>query len=380
MIKNAKLASTASLTLLTEAKSPMPQWNQFAKANAKWLVGFPEDEPIYRLPRAAIEALSIGNPLAIGTRRKAFLKDFADSETEFTSFCEEHGAVGVWFGQLVRYDPLTPPAQPAVLAASFGNKIPWLNSEGARVVTEEAEEARRRLLGVPGWLLTEPSFLKAVSDLKQIWKDLPAGERPVFPLSRSVPIPRRLPGSVQGSSERGAFQSQYEEFLDRWGLTQMATWDLPHPQGPLMPSPVTADSAAYPRHGIHIVLPVHYPVQANDELIRKILEYQRQVARKLEIDPSFAGLPHSGSYGRMFEIIHLEGAIRSRVRPGNSLHGHGLAMENAFSKSLHISVASVKKHRLAISACRKGRRASVRWLRPVDPKPRGRRKARRSAR
>jgi hypothetical protein len=368
--KSAKTEAPASPTMSLETPALKFDWKSFANAHSAWLAAFTQDEPIYRLPKAAISGLLVGNQ-----GKKGFLEEYVDSETAFTTFCDASQAVGVWLGQPVQYPPLTPPLPLSAVPAEFADRFPWLKSKAARVATQTADEARHRLLGVPGWLLTEPSFLAAVSELKQCWKELPDDQRP-FSLARPVRMMEQIPDSVPASTLQAAFFSQYERFLDRWGLLQMATWDLPQPQGPLLPSPVAADSPAYPRHGIHIVLPIHYPVQENDDLIREILKFQRAAARELNIDESFAGLPHCGSYGRMFEIIHLERSIRSRIRPGNSLHGHGAAMEHAIASSLHVTVAAVKKHRLAISACLRGKRSSVHGLRLPKPKRERRRRGR----
>ncbi len=92
----------------------------------------------------------------------------------------------------------------------------------------------------------------------------------------------------------------------------MATWDLPEPQGPLIPALMKPDSPAMPHHGLHIVLPTHYPLTSNDLLLAEIRRQQQQIAAETNLDAGIAGLPHFDAYGRLFEVYHLETIIRTR--------------------------------------------------------------------
>jgi hypothetical protein len=228
---------------------------------------------------------------------------------------------------------------------------------------QRAKDATLRLKGYAGWLLTEPVFLSECGRLAEQWRALPAEQRPSLPLVRAVPFPDVPPGAGPAAPAVADFADQIRKFLDRWGLIRMTTWELPDPQGPLLPNPLPPGSPALPLHGVHLVLPLHYPLQGDDELLRQVLEMQRQSARTLGLDDSLAGLPHYKANAAMFDVIHLERVIRARCRPP---YPRGLVsrIEEAVAAELGSSLARVRKLRKAISACRQGRRASMQWLRP----------------
>jgi len=213
-------------------------------------------------------------------------------------------------------------------------------------------------------LITEPAFLHDRDELASRWRALPAAERP-YPIARSVQLPTLPLGARQAQPTVAKFQQDLNAFLDLWGLIRMVTWDLPEPQGPLLPAPFAADSPAMPKHGLHLVLPIHYPLTGTDDLLKQIRQQQVELARELGLDTSMAGLPHYEAYGQMLEVHLMELTIRSRYgkprRPGLVT-----VMEAAMAETLNRSVDQVQKLRKAISACRAGKRSSVRWLRTRD--------------
>jgi hypothetical protein len=171
------------------------------------------------------------------------------------------------------------------------------------------------------------------------------------------------PGSPSHlESDADAFHTDLEAFLDRWGLMKMATWDLPVPQGPLLPNPLPPGSSAQPAHGISLFLPLHYPLQSSEDLIRQVREFQAQAARRLGLDDSLAGLPHHEAYAGIFKVVHLERSIRSRF-PGKPPWGLVGWIDNAAIKAFRREVDWVQKARKTATACRNGKRAEVAWLR-----------------
>ncbi len=228
----------------------------------------------------------------------------------------------------------------------------------SRQLAREAEDAALRLKGYVGWLLTEPAFLDQTRLLAERWRALPEEHRPLFPLNRAVQLPSdllwtgRIPEAI-------TFEEDVRTFLDHLGLTQLATWELPEPQGPLLPTRLSPDVPAQPRHGLHLVLPLHYPLQGDDDLMRQVLDLQRRFAREQGLDDSLAGLPHFKAYAGMFDVLHLERTIRSRVGADPPPRGFVGRMEEAIAVTLGISLEKVRKSRKAITACRKGRRAVV---------------------
>src|SRR5262249_30217995 len=164
--------------------------------------------------------------------------------------------------------------------------------------------------------------------------------------------------------EVAAFSQEVRSFLDRWGLTELATWDLPAPQGPLLPNPLPPGAPAVPAHGVHLILPLPCPLQGDDDLLRQIFNFQRQAVRDWGLAATLPGLPHHKGYASLFDVLHLERAIRARLHSGRTARGVVTPLEEAIAAGLGISLAQVQKCRKAISACLRGRRSRVTWLRP----------------
>ena len=119
-----------------------------------------------------------------------------------------------------------------------------------------------------------------------------------------------------------------------------------------------------PRHGVHLILPLHYPLQGDDGLLKQILGFQKQRAREQGLDESLAGLPHYRAYASMLDVLHLERVIRARCCAGRRPQGLVSRIEEAIAAVLDGSLAQVQKLRKAIAACQRGHRARVAWLRP----------------
>lgn len=165
-------------------------------------------------------------------------------------------------------------------------------------------------------------------------------------------------------SDVAAFMSDFRKFCDKWGLMRMATWDLPHPQGPMLPNLLPVGAPAVPMHGVHVIVPVHYPLHGDDALQQMILTEQRQKAAEIGIDATVAGLPHHKLYGQFLPIIHVERTLESRLGPGARPKGFISRLENALADVLGCSVDHVKTLRKAVSSCRRGKRSSLKLLQP----------------
>jgi hypothetical protein len=244
------------------------------------------------------------------------------------------------------------------------HKAGWTPSQkaAAKKLAAKTQEISLRLKGYAGWLLTEPAFLKEVQQLASAWRTIPKNDRPGFPLGRFFQHPllsqsRPLPSAI------AQLETHFRAFLDRWGLTKMASWDLPQPQGPLWPNLIPPEAPAQPAPGLHLFLPLHYPLQGDDDLQRQIYDFQRQRVKELGLDESLAGLPHFKAYAAMLDVLHLERAIRARLPQTHIPRGVVTAMKGAIAAALGCSEDQVEKARKAISACRRGHRHQVAWLR-----------------
>jgi len=328
---------------------------EFRRCHPAWAAQFTGNEPVYSIPLPAIECLA--GPARAGNLP---LFDAATAEVEraFTRLCEDNHIVGVQADGPVSFPYLT------VERSELGAGIAAFNWSVAQMDTlrglsTAGDETRRRLRGVIGWLLTEPMFLAQVDEVRCLYEAIPVTARPRFPLARLLLAP-----NADGGEPFRAFTEGLVRLLDRWGLMNLASWDLPNPQGPLLPNFLPEGSPARPAHGVWVYVPVHYPLQGDDALQRQIAGFQRSEVAALGIDPSFAGNTHHETYERMFRAIHLERTIRSRFsHPPRGLVGR---IEAAAEAALHLSVERVQRLRKMIARCQAGRRASVTELRVRD--------------
>ena len=329
----------------------------FRGSHPGWLEKWERIGPVYRLPRQSIIGLT--RP-PVG-QRPILDETAAEVEMAFTDVCEVLKAIGYWNGRfikagyLVRPDPL--PGRRELV------ELKWTSHQisSAKRLVEATDSISSRLKGCMGWLVTDPDFIQARDKLASLWNTLDEMERP-FPIQRSVQFDSPSQEAGKPGEAPAEYQARLNAFLDRWGLTGMLTWDLPQPQGPMFPAQLPADAPAMHKHGLHLVLPIHYPLTGTDDLLQQIRHQQAQLARENGLDPSIAGLPHFEVYGQMLEVDLLEMTIRSRYGSPGRRGGFVTAMEHTIAETLRISVSQVQRLRKGISACRRGKRSSVLWL------------------
>ena len=336
---------------LPPVRDPAGEFAELRRRSPAWAERFGADEPVYAIPLPAVERLARSSQAGAGPPFDAAV---TEAERTFTTLCEASHVVGFRGDTPIPFPLLaTERAELHPLAETFGWPADQL--EAVRRALSRGAETRRRLRGVIGWLLTEPAFLTQVAEVRHLFGAIPPAVRPLFPLARLLAVP----GSGSDTELR-AFGDALGQLLDRWGLTSLATWDLPNPQGPLLPSYLPVGAPARPAHGVWVYVPVHYPLQGDDELQRQVVEFQQQQAKELNIDPSFAGNTHHETYERMFRVIHLERAVRGRFE--HPPHGLVARIEDAAATALHLSPERVQRLRKMIARCRAGRRAAVREL------------------
>jgi hypothetical protein len=280
-----------------------------------------------------------------------------DAERDLARLCRPVRAAGFSGGRFIHYPLLVPPqaASPEALPAD-----PWGRLSQAFPRDDTVVE---RLKGYAGRLVCDPAFLAEAAALESRWRDLPEGTRPVLPLASFICVndyPALAPTSNPGPK---AFEDDFRLFCDRWLLAGMATWDLPVPRGPVFPGSEGGTAEVYPPGMVALAMPFFYPLLGDDALQQEVYARQRAVARRAGLDPALAGLSHHKVYGNLLTVAHLERVILRRYGRGNKCGLVG-AVEDALHRALGVSKDQVKKLRKAVSACRRGKEASLRWLRP----------------
>ena len=236
-------------------------WRAFSERHGRWLERVGSD-PLYSRPDRPSKPLP--PPVRVG--QPLLSEEDAAAELDLLAFCSRHESGGDFAGKPVRSRLLTGPIPKPSLEAFLATGFTRADYEILDRQLDFHQSIHVRLKGYAGWLATEPAFCGAVRALEARWRQLPVPERPDFPLCRSQPVPTP-PDTTDPPSSSGAlaaFAQDYDAFCDHWGLIGMTTWDVPDPQGPLLPSPLPPGSAALPRHGLHLIVPLHYAGRLRD--------------------------------------------------------------------------------------------------------------------
>jgi hypothetical protein len=345
-----------ALVRLSEVKAGGKLFADFCAKHSDWIALKNQDAPVYRLPEVLVSSL------ARPKHRKGpiITKQQAATEIAFSRLCDNLNGVGFHEGTAISYPYLqTRPEGPAPeVMKQLGCTAEQQTAMGELLA--RTQNMQHRLKGYVGWLVLDPDFCAARDRLIQIWNSLSAHDRPRFPLTSIIAVPGNSLQEVT-SEELIYFQNELRGFLTHWGLTGMATWDLPMPQGPLIPALMSRSAPSMPKHGLHIVLPVHYPLTRDDLLVEQIRFEQEQIAAEAGLDLSIAGLSHFDSYGKMFEVYHLESIVHQRY--GRKGGGFVLTLENCLADHFGVALTQLQKWRNAISAIRRGKRSRIPWLR-----------------
>ncbi len=318
-----------------------------------WWGRHQNSEALYAIPERAVRSLSLVNLFSQG--------DLA-AEREFARLCRLMSAIGVQSGHAIAY-PLLTPGPPAV-DVETARVMGWSGRQLAAITRLEAEvgRANERLLGVAGRLVTEPLFLSEVGELKEAWGALPIAERPPLSIDRYVETATELSTGEWAPGSAAAWRRRVNPFLDRWGLASLAGWHLPVPQGPLIPSLLPAGALAEPSHGVRIFLPLHYPLQGDDNLLRAIAAAQSAAALESGLPAGVGPVQHHQQHAQMFRLAHLELVLRCRFA-GKCPKGFVTALTGAAAEELELSGEAVRRLRNWIASCRAGRRDVIPRLR-----------------
>ena len=351
--------TTAATLAMSPVHDNSAAWADFRERYSDWLYSIGFDAPLYCLPVEIIAALQRPNR----GDRAIIDAASASAEKDLLAICRKAHAVGYWQSVPVIYSPLTPPPSREDFEELIKNR-PSRDRHPMRTLGDNADDSTNRMAGYVGWLRSEPAYLKEVDQLSVQWHTLPAPERPSFPLGRPLKLMDLPDDCTVAKPATAAFAQDLEAFLDKWGLMQLATWDLAWPQGPLLPNLLPPGAPALPRHGVHIILPLHYPLRGDDSLLRLITQQQQQQAKSVGLDSSLAGLPHHKAYAQMLNVMHVEQIVRKRYGQGKRPNAFVTRLEEAMGAMLGCRADYVQKLRKAISKCKRGERADVNWLRP----------------
>lgn len=288
-------------------------WGKLRREHKIWATRLGETKPYYAIPEVILEELRSCKSMRISDQEY-------EGELLFTSICAEHSAVGVLGGELVRCGFITRKSLGCVkvtekVIKEFGWDQYGLTAEkcneNLKAIAPYLERINARLAAYSGWLLTNPVFLKERDLLRKTIED--SGIEIVFPLKSEIHgheadfnrelqnftikwgLPQHetreariallelykktiAPEAHNSTAVKATEKIRISDFLARWGLRQMVTWDLPEPQGPIERGTI-ADIVSFVKQpdivGRMLFIPYWYKVMGDDNILVRLRGEQK---------------------------------------------------------------------------------------------------------
>lgn len=297
-----------------------PEWSMFCRDHSSWFVRLDDRQPLLAIPDAALKVLE--SPRMVrGKATFIFDAQTIESEKCFTNLCHRTHAIGVDRNRPVQHPYIALKNNGADALASMLKSLPDGWTEAARraatAATSRADSTIRDLKRYVGALISDPSYLEELAAIQQAWTALPEDIRPRIALARSgrffaddQPVSLRATESQMVSPSEVEFTRALNAFLDRWGLMGLATWDLPLPQGPLLPAMNALQIMQTPGAAVHIALTAWQ--NPGRELVEELREHLAIQAESHDLPNSSKRIQLCGKHASFLEIHYLRLALRSR--------------------------------------------------------------------
>ena len=225
-------------------------------------------------------------------------------------------------------------------------------------LTQKANDIDFRLAGVAGRLIADPEFLKQRDELRTLWNAVPQAERPEFPLRRTREATAPPPGfqKMRANSRLARFLVRLDEFCDRWQVFELATWNLPLPDGPHWPRLLPAATADTSQSTTVLQTPVRFGLRSDDGT-GKVHQQEHEMAK------ATAGIDDVDSWNtcaRLLKIDHWERVLRTRYSGRQRPQNHIMLLSNIIADESHLDGERVTKLRKLLNSLKAGRRTSLR--------------------
>lgn len=302
-------------------------WTEFlaSDANRGWWDHVRADGcPVYTIRPEVVRSLA--EP---GKRTKpAFSAEDAQVEIAFHDTCMGYsrGTVAVAGGIPVRTPLEDKPMSLVRLLRRYRHIVPWADDhltdleqrDPDRRARKEAEldgavsSARADIQDAAGALVCNAEFLKERNELRLLARELDIGIR--FPLLRVGTDLNIADTGGRSAADLEAAMGQVKSaratLFRRWWLSQLTTWDLPVPLGPLADMPLGLLMRMFgPDVTIANAIPEHFAVRQDDEhdSLGRIAVADSPLRR-----PDRASPGSVTRYGRAYQFWRQEMAVRQR--------------------------------------------------------------------
>lgn len=375
--KAKKLKGEAAVAWFNELRRGRPWKDAWAAFLAKpghreWWSHYGPASPLYAIPPAIASHLSVPPPGGA----PIFCDRDVRIEIAFYRLCRAFRAdiVGVWDGRNVPHPLL---GQSRSLSQMFQDNPErwelrgWSDVHKAALRRGELEErsdvVRRNLIRQAGRLVSSKEFLNERDNLRRTARELDLSLE--FPLTRG--LTRRAdadPGDTAGEDmeERlRQFADQQMRFFNRWALTQLTTWDLPVPQGPLEEMPLGTLVTLFGADAVvSNVYPEYFTIPRSDQQerlgrIRFPGSRVEALGRAIELERADAEHDHGQRagvealdgatkpkrrdlYERAYQMWFCEFALRQRFQDMRLPKGAVTLLISAFAEMLDVEEERVK--------------------------------------
>ena len=194
------------------------------------------EDVIYALPHSLIDAICEEPGLEdfLSEEEAIFERDLADCEVGgffLESPFSIPSQIELTFKRTMLPGLKADVKQKVKAANSTGDSSPQAkgrNDAQKKALEKMKQDAATDCWGYAGWLVTEQGFLKERDEFRSRW------EPTVKELGYLPPRPPHVDlDASEVVAEYREFMAAYLEFLNRWGLQELVTWDLPVPLRPL---------------------------------------------------------------------------------------------------------------------------------------------------
>ena len=334
---------------MTEWKRPFEEEIEELKEQHPRLQQISAGESVLALPQEIVND--------VGFAAKPWVSDEDQvAEAAFTDMCKRYQAIGFFENRAVEFPLLGAPSPHFRFATEFEGVsespgFEWATPAKLSAIDRmipELDQINEQRLGTTGYLVTCPQFLTERDGVRQQF-DL-AGFGGDVELDRPTTDPAgtlSLGGEPVAGVEQLEAARSLTALCDRWGLSGLATWDVPVPLGPQIGVP-TLLSQVVPESCIQITLPLHFATLQSKELHAKIAEMQRSTAKSIGLPEDYATLSAYTKYASYLRIQLYTNALEQRYAADGQPRGFAGWLEEMLAIATDLKVTTVRERRTEI--------------------------------
>ena len=335
------------------------RWAGFCSEHGQWWSHVGSNSPIYTIPQAVTDGLRHACPSAkLFRARKSLLStQEGTAEHAFLAVCEGHApdVVGVWNGCPIHYAPFARAAIPQV-PQEVMRKLKWdafgpldtFNASGPEAA-KKSDVVRHQQVGYAGSLTFDRNYQAEKAALRERWASL--AQLLPWPLRANTHEQSPVPGAAVAAAlalpeEAARFVEGMGQFLRKWKLAQMVTWDLPLPQGPLAGVPLGLARHVLGPEQIVDAYPTYYDIPSNTPVREDIRDQQRLAAKRAGIGTEHPLTDISARKDRpstpeaAFRMWFVERTVRHRY---GARRGLVARLDSAFAAIFGITIERVRE-------------------------------------